>query len=176
MLARVSALISLAFQSLRPTDGRPRRFYRDSNNRAMKSAERKTKFEVGLAHFNARKFFEAHEFWEEIWLVEAEPDKTFLQGLIQITAAFHHHQRGNLEGAESLLTAGIVKLLRFPDDHRGLTIGALRESAKRWARALGMGDDLGKKALPKLKRIHESAEPHRAAKKRRGSSRTKARR
>jgi uncharacterized protein len=109
----------------------------------MKSAQRNKKFEEGLAHFNAKKFFEAHEFWEEIWLVETEPEKTFLQGLIQITAAFHHYQSGNPEGAESLLAAGIVKLLRFPKDHRGLAIGALRENAKQWARALGMGDDLG---------------------------------
>lgn len=54
----------------------------------MNSEERKKKFEVGLAHFNAEKFFEAHEFWEEIWLVESEPEKTFLQGLIQVAAAF----------------------------------------------------------------------------------------
>jgi uncharacterized protein len=123
----------------------------------MKSVQRNKKFEEGLAHFNAKRFFEAHEFWEEIWLVETEPEKTFLQGLIQITAAFHHHQSGNPEGAESLLAAGIVKLLRFPKDHRGLAIGALRENAKQWARALGMGDDLGESALPKLKRMQRSA-------------------
>jgi len=123
----------------------------------MKSAERQKKFEEGLAHFNARKFFEAHEFWEEIWLVECEPEKTFLQGLIQITAAFHHHQRGNPEGAELLLASGIVKLLRFPPDHRGLSIGALRENAKRWARALGTGRDLGVRMLPKLYRVRPRA-------------------
>jgi len=142
----------------------------------MKSAQRKKKFEEGLAHFNAKKFFEAHEFWEEIWLVETEPEKTFLQGLIQITAAFHHYQSGNPEGAESLLAAGIVKLLRFPEDHRGLAIGALRENAKQWARALGMGDDLGESALPKLKRTEQSAPHHNAQKKRSASPRTKARR
>jgi predicted metal-dependent hydrolase len=118
----------------------------------MKSAEREKKFEEGLAHFNTRKFFEAHEFWEEIWLVETEPEKTFLQGLIQITAAFHHRQRGNPEGVELLLAAGIVKLLRFPEDHHGLAIGELRENAKRWARAMGMGCDLGEEGLPKLTR------------------------
>ena len=118
----------------------------------MNSAEREKKFEEGLAHFNAKKFFEAHEFWEEIWLLEPEPEKTFLQGLIQITAAFHHRQRGNPEGVELLLAAGIVKLLRFPEDHHGLAIGELRENAKRWARAVGKGDDLGERALPKLTR------------------------
>ncbi|HEY2109861.1 MAG TPA: DUF309 domain-containing protein [Candidatus Acidoferrales bacterium] len=142
----------------------------------MKSTERKKKFEEGLAHFNARKFFEAHEFWEEIWLVEPEPEKTFLQGLIQVTAAFHHRERGNPEGVELLLAAGIVKLLRFPEDHHGLAIGELRENAKRWARAVGMGDDLGEKALPKLRRAGDSVQHRSAANKWSASPRTKARR
>jgi predicted metal-dependent hydrolase len=142
----------------------------------MNSLEREKKFEEGVAHFNAKKFFEAHEFWEEIWLVESEPEKTFLQGLIQVTAAFHHRQRGNPEGVELLLAAGIVKLLRFPENHRGLAIGELRENAKRWARAVGMGDDLGEKALPKLGRVSESAQRRSAATKRSASPGTKARR
>jgi uncharacterized protein len=142
----------------------------------MKSAEREKKFEEGLAHFNAKKFFEAHEFWEEIWLVEPEPEKTFLQGLIQVTAAFHHRQRGNPEGVELLLAARIAKLLRFPADHHGLAIGELRENAKRWARAIGMGDDLGEKALPKLRRARGSAQHRGAASKGRSTPRTKARR
>ena len=116
----------------------------------MNSAERKKKFEEGLAHFNAEKFFEAHEFWEEIWLVELEPEKTFLQGLIQITAAFHHHQRGNPDGAQSLLTSGVVKLLRFPKDHHRLPIHELRETAKKWVRALGQQSDTSKLLFPRL--------------------------
>jgi predicted metal-dependent hydrolase len=142
----------------------------------MNAVERQRKFEEGLAHFNAKKFFEAHEFWEEIWLVESEPEKTFLQGLIQVTAAFHHRQRGNPEGLELLLAAGIVKLLRFPEDHRGLAIGELRENAKRWARAIGVGDDLGEQALPRLGRAGQSAQHRAAASKQRSTPRTKARR
>jgi uncharacterized protein len=142
----------------------------------MNSLKRRKKFEEGLAHFNAKKFFEAHEFWEEIWLVEPEPEKTFLQGLIQVTAAFHHRQRGNPEGMELLLAAGIVKLLRFPEDHRGLAIGELRENAKRWARAIGMGDDLGEKALPKLGPAKKSMQHRPAASKPSASPRPRARR
>jgi predicted metal-dependent hydrolase len=142
----------------------------------MNAAEQENKFEEGLAHFNAKKFFEAHEFWEEIWLVESEPEKTFLQGLIQVTAAFLHRQRGNPEGLELLLAAGIVKLLRFPEDHRGLAIGELRENAKRWARAIGVGDDLGEKALPKLGRARQSAQHRSPKSKQHSTPRTKARR
>ncbi len=108
------------------------------------------KFQRGLRHFNAREFFEAHEVWEEIWLVEAEPEKTFLQGLIQLAAAFHHYCRGNPAGAESLLAAGIVKLSRFSKHHCGLEIEALRASAKEWARALGAGQMPAAHNLPRI--------------------------
>jgi hypothetical protein len=103
----------------------------------MDVSDKNERFERGLAHFNAGEFFEAHEVWEEIWLTESEPEKTFLQGIIQIAAAFHHHRRGNSDGAETLLAAGIVKISRFPAAHRGLALEDLRETAKRWARRLG---------------------------------------
>jgi len=122
----------------------------------MKSSEKEEKFERGLRHFNAREFFEAHEVWEEVWLVEAEPEKTFLQGIIQIAAAFHHYRRGNTDGAESLLAAGIVKITRFPADHRGLAIQDLREEAKFWARALGERQRPGDERLPAIRSVGRS--------------------
>jgi len=121
--------------------------------RAMKSSEKKEKFERGLRHFNAREFFEAHEVWEEVWLIEAEPEKTFLQGIIQIAAAFHHYRRGNSDGAQTLLAAGIVKITRFPANHRGLAIHELRQEAKLWARALGEMQRLGDERLPTIRRV-----------------------
>jgi len=117
----------------------------------MKSLEHHEKFKRGLADFNSRKFFEAHEIWEEIWLVEPEPEKTFLQGLIQLAAAFHHYQRGNKAGAESLLASGIVKLVRYPKTHRGLALDELRETAKHWARMLGAGKDPGSEQIPRIR-------------------------
>ncbi len=123
----------------------------------MKSGEKEEKFERGLKHFNAREFFEAHEVWEEVWLTEGEPEKTFLQGIIQIAAAFHHYRRGNPDGAETLLAAGIVKLTRFPADHRGLAIRDLREAAKSWARALGAMQRPGDELLPAIRRVAGSA-------------------
>ncbi len=121
----------------------------------MESSEKAEKFERGLAHFNAREFFEAHEVWEEVWLTEDEPEKTFLQGIIQIAAAFHHYRRGNTDGAETLLAAGIVKITRFPADHRGLAIHDLREEVKLWARALGEMQLPADEKLPVLRRVEQ---------------------
>src|SRR5271170_21340 len=125
----------------------------------MKSNEKREKFERGLEHFNAREFFEAHEVWEEVWLVEDEPEKTFLQGIIQIAAAFHHYCRGNTDGTESLLAAGIVKLSRFPSNHRGLAIAELRSAAKYWARHVGKGEKLDKSEIPQLLRTEPAQNP-----------------
>ena len=108
-------------------------------------------FERGIALFNAHDFFEAHEVWEELWLAEPEPGKAFLQGLIQVAAAFHHHGRGNPRGRESLLAAGIAKLERFPDDHHGLALEEFRDAVKEWAKMSGEEKDAESRKLPQLR-------------------------
>jgi uncharacterized protein len=109
-------------------------------------------FERGVAHFNASEFFEAHEVWEQLWLKAAEPEKTFLQGIIQIAAAFHHYQRGNSRGAKSLLAAGVAKLEQFPPTNRGIDLARLRDEASLWAESLAGDPKTGSHRLPKLHR------------------------
>ena len=100
-------------------------------------------FRRGVEQFNTGCFFDAHETWEEIWLRSPEPDKTFLQGIIQVAAAFHHYSRGNARGALSLLQAGLGRLARFPDAYHGIALGALRAAAQAWAAALASGGSPG---------------------------------
>lgn len=108
-------------------------------------------FRRGIEQFNAGCFFDAHETWEEIWLRSPEPEKTFLQGIIQIAAAFHHYSRGNTRGAHSLLQAGLARLARFPNAHRGIALGALRSEAQAWAAALAGGETSSPEmAVPKI--------------------------
>jgi predicted metal-dependent hydrolase len=118
---------------------------------ASKYAKEQAIFHHGVMLFNDRKFFEAHEAWEEIWLHSKLPEKTFLQGLIQMTAAFHHHSRGNLQGMQSLLRRGLARLDEFPATHRGLRIGNLRSSARAWLAALHGKDMTRQPRLPALK-------------------------
>jgi predicted metal-dependent hydrolase len=89
-------------------------------------------FRRGIALFNSGKFFESHEVWEELWLRAPEPEKTFLQGLIQLAAAFHHQGCGNMRGMRSLLAAGLAKVDQFPEKHRGIELGKLRDDARKW--------------------------------------------
>ena len=113
---------------------------------------------AGLACYRNQEFFDAHEHWEDVWRQLQDPEKNFLQGLIQVTAAFHHHSRENLRGFKSLLRAGLLKLEAFPAEHRGLKIERLRACARRWIAALENEDSAHRPGLPKISQIRKSGE------------------
>jgi hypothetical protein len=52
--------------------------------------------------------------------------------LIQVAAAFHHHARGNRQGAQSLLEAGWKKLVPLGDSRRGVDLTGLRRQLLPW--------------------------------------------
>ncbi len=105
----------------------------------MDDLAKELRFQEGIGQFNRGQFFEAHETWEEIWLAAQEPERTFLQGMIQVAAAFHHYFRGNRAGAKSLLEAGLKKLGSFQPVHRGIQLDLLCASAGEWIRDLSEG-------------------------------------
>jgi uncharacterized protein len=95
----------------------------------------------GLRLFNERHFFEAHEVLEDAWHIERGESRLFLQGLIQLCAAFHHFQNGNLRGAAELLQRGADKIRRYPEGYRGLeTARLLREADAFRSKAERMRD------------------------------------
>jgi len=114
-------------------------------------AKGEDQFRRGVEQFNRGQFFEAHETWEEIWLAAGEPERTFLQGIIQVSAAFHHYSRGNRAGAHSLLEAGLNKLDRFPATFRGIQLDELRAAGKRWVAELAVGRLPGNEQFPHIR-------------------------
>lgn len=91
----------------------------------------------GVTLFNNRRFWHAHEAWEEIWLTAESDTKTFLQGLIQLSAAYHHLERGTLRGAVRLFDAALERLGSVEKTCCGLDLTALLERARRhreWSR------------------------------------------
>jgi predicted metal-dependent hydrolase len=90
----------------------------------------RTHFAEGVAHFNQREFWDAHESWETIWLVAESDVEQFLQGLIQIAAAYHHVKRGTYRGAIRLFEAGLRRLEAFPPEYCDLDRGAVEAAAR----------------------------------------------
>jgi hypothetical protein len=58
--------------------------------------------------WNNQRFFDAHETLEPRWIKTRDRG---LRGLIQLAAAFHHLQRGNLIGARTTLERAIPRLI-----------------------------------------------------------------
>ena len=79
----------------------------------------------GIRLFNEEYFFEAHEVLEEVWRQEHGEPRLFLQGLIQICAAYHHFQNGNLVGAITLLQRGADKMRHYPPRYLGIDASGL---------------------------------------------------
>ena len=68
----------------------------------------------GIDHFNAGRYFDAHEVWEEIWLRSSGDTKLFYQMLIQAAVGLHHYERGNARGARGMHAYVVDKLARLP--------------------------------------------------------------
>ncbi|HJW96368.1 MAG TPA: DUF309 domain-containing protein [Thermoanaerobaculia bacterium] len=80
----------------------------------------KEKLTEGVDLFNRQEFWHAHESWEELWLEAGTDLHQYLQGLIQLAAAYHHIKRGTTRGAVRLIDAALKRLEAFPVVHCGI--------------------------------------------------------
>ena len=109
-------------------------------------------FQEGIDLFNAGKFFECHEAWEEVWNRSAGEEKLFYQGIIQAAVAILHAQRGNLTGAASLYAKASAKLDHLPREHMGIALGELRDELKDFIAVAAKGETPPNP--PKLRRLN----------------------
>ena len=93
----------------------------------------------GIRLFNSGAYFEAHEVLEDAWRAAPVPEKTFLQGLIQVAVGLHHHSKGNVVGARSLLGRAARNLSSYPEDFGGIQLPDLLASLAQWQHALSEG-------------------------------------
>ena len=53
---------------------------------------------AGILHFNAGRYFDAHEAWEEHWGLGDPAERKLLLGLIKAAVALHHLNARNAAG------------------------------------------------------------------------------
>jgi predicted metal-dependent hydrolase len=116
----------------------------------------------GLELFNHADFFEAHEALEDVWQATVGPERKFLQGLIQVAVALHHHRGGNLAGARSVLKRAFRNLSAYPEDFGGIHLPRLLRSLAGWQKAMEEGTPMP--PLPKIAVRRQSAVIRRIAK------------
>jgi len=120
---------------------------------AASSPTEQPQFALGMRSHNEGSYYEAHEAWEELWIDETDDEvRLFLQGLIQVTSAFHKvfFQRQPVS-AGRLLARGLDKLAPYPDEYRGLALGAFRRQARACADAIATGASLVSDDVPMLR-------------------------
>jgi hypothetical protein len=128
----------------------------------LTAAERRALARAGVDHFNAGRYFEAHEAWEEIWRSRPAPEppaaedragapspppggeeregekeggcnNDLWRGLIQVAVGlYHHRERGNPAAARRVLARGLRRLEPYSQGTEGLDLDALRAAARSW--------------------------------------------
>jgi predicted metal-dependent hydrolase len=112
----------------------------------------------GLRCYDQGEYFTAHEAWETVWLEAQEPDKTFLQGLIQVTAAFHHLQRNNPLGTARLLHAALRRLELYPACFGRISVTVLCSDIRERIQALNANEPMPELARARILPASQPAE------------------
>ena len=97
----------------------------------VESDEKEILFMKGVECFNNKEFYDAHEFWEDLWSDYPLKDALFIQGLIQVSVAFFHITNLNLTGSRSLFNKSIPKLKKFSFNHRNFNVQKFIESVEK---------------------------------------------
>lgn len=93
--------------------------------------ERLAELHRAIDEFNHGWYFESHETLEDLWMVTPLPERTFMQGIIQLAAAFVHFARREYPGIFKLLDASSEKLREFAPSCFGVEVAALLDDIAR---------------------------------------------
>ena len=121
-------------------------------------------FEHGIELFNSGKFWHAHEAWEEVWRRHHEDERLFLQGIIQLAAAYHLLvTAGSFKGMLGNFEKARLKLVVFEPMYLGVNVTPLLHAIERSvhdAKYLGASGmtDFDRTLIPKI-HYHKPATP-----------------
>jgi predicted metal-dependent hydrolase len=93
-------------------------------------------FWQGVELFNTGEFYACHDTLEALWMESTEPDKSFYQGILQISVALYHLGNGNLKGAIILLGEGTNRLAPYPSIYSQVDVDELLEQSIALLKAL----------------------------------------
>ena len=105
---------------------------------------------LGTEHFNAGRFFPAHEAWETAWKqAKGTPDEEFFKGLSQLGAGYVHYRRGNPHGTHTLIRRALSRIRPHAPSHRGLDLASLVAAIEEHAGLVESADRAGE-PMPEL--------------------------
>lgn len=106
----------------------------------------------GIRLFNEQQFFECHEILEPYYHETEAPNKPFLEGLIQLAAAFRlYREFGEIKGPVRMVHQALVRFENYQPSFLEICVTELSQAAEAWAKAAEHAADRVSSALPKIK-------------------------
>jgi hypothetical protein len=87
-------------------------------------------FVESRVYFNAERYWECHEVLEGVWRQKQGAEKSLLQGLILVCAAFVHYQKGEEEVALRVLARGAKQLDFDSPKYGGIDLASLQANVQ----------------------------------------------
>jgi predicted metal-dependent hydrolase len=112
-----------------------------------------------VEQFNHGDWYASHDGFEALWHETLEPERTVLQGILQIAVAHLHRERGNLRGATVLLGEGLGRLSSCGDGALGFDLALLRTNSARFLEALQQQRSLDELPAPCLRPVSPQGPP-----------------
>ena len=79
-------------------------------------------YNKGVEAFEKHEFYDAHEYWEDLWSDYRLKDAKFIQALIQLSVGYFHITNNNKNGALGLLNKCIPKFEEYLSFHREIDV------------------------------------------------------
>lgn len=107
----------------------------------------------GIRLFNDGKFFESHEVWEDFYRETDDAQKPFLEGLIQLAAAFRLFcDFGEVKGAVRMIYQALIRFENYQPSFLQIHVAELCQAAETWAKATETaGATPSASSIPKIK-------------------------
>ena len=91
---------------------------------------------AGIALFNQGEFFQCHEALEAFYHDTVEENKPFLEGLVQLAAAFRLVcDFGQVRGPVRMIYQALIRCENYQPDFLQIRVTELCQAAEKWAKA-----------------------------------------
>ena len=103
--------------------------------------------------FNKKRWYEAHDAFEEIWNGLQGDERQIIQGILQVSVSQFHLSKGNLNGAMILLGEGLGRIKNRVSVDLGLDLLSFCNSLEILLDKLHAKVPLSNEDVPFLKKI-----------------------
>ena len=105
--------------------------------------------------FNIKKWYEAHDAFEDIWNTLDGDERQIIQGILQVSVSQFHLSKGNLNGATILLGEGLGRIKNRTNINLGIDLKSFCKCLEELLRKLQYREELNENDKPYLIEIRE---------------------